>query len=156
MYKIKFGGRTHYVQKKEDAHGNTRHVYLTFSCCKCGGNNPYPAIIEKIKGEKLDKKYIWIRQIENGKIGEYKNDGIPISLEADDYMIPQSLFNEVKNIIENFREFYSKEKLTILLHGKPGTGKTTLIRYIACLLGLPVTVINSNNVNQLGDVIKND
>lgn len=58
---------------------------------------------------------------------------------------------------EAFTEMGIKNPVTLLLYGKPGTGKTEFVRYAAHELGLPIFVLNFSQMidSHLGETSKN-
>ena len=75
----------------------------------------------------------------------------------EDIFLPPDTKEEIKGLVENFlssQEFYSKNKIPwkrgILLYGKPGNGKTSIIRTIMSMYNFkPVTIAPGANEEAL-------
>ncbi len=97
--------------------------------------------------QERDRSNLHIRVIEG--------DDIPYTKDHtwEDLFLPTSIKNEVKGLVENFlasQEFYVKNRIPwkrgILLYGKPGNGKTSIIRTIISQYNFkPVTIVPEAN-----------
>ena len=71
----------------------------------------------------------------------------------EDLFLPQEIKDQVKGLVENFlasKEFYLQNKIPwkrgVLLYGKPGNGKTSIIRTIMSVYNFkPVTIVAGAN-----------
>ena len=71
----------------------------------------------------------------------------------EDLFLPQEIKDQVKGLVENFlasKEFYLQNKIPwkrgVLLYGKPGNGKTSIIRTIMSVYNFkPVTILAGAN-----------
>lgn len=92
--------------------------------------------------QERDRSNLHIRVIE-GEDLPYTKDNT-----WEDLFLPEEIKNEVKGLVENFlasQEFYLKNRIPwkrgILLYGKPGNGKTSIIRTIMSMYNFkPVTI----------------
>lgn len=92
--------------------------------------------------QERDRSNLHIRVIEG--------EDLPYSKDYtwEDLFLPQEIKNDVRNIVESFlasKEFYLKNRIPwkrgILLFGKPGNGKTSIIRTIMSMYPFkPVTI----------------
>jgi AAA+ superfamily predicted ATPase len=95
----------------------------------------------------------WVleRDRSNLNIRVVDGDDIPYTkdLTWDDLVLPENIKLEMKNLVEGFlasKEFYHKNKMPwkrgMLLYGKPGCGKSTIIKTIMSMYNFkPVTII---------------
>ena len=109
------------------------------------------------------KVYMYRPEEFNAKL--YFHDGLGNTEWIDS--IYKTIFSSRK-AAEAFTEMGIKNPVTLLLYGKPGTGKTEFVRYAAHELGLPIFVLNfsqmidshlgetSKNINLIFDYIKNN
>lgn len=71
----------------------------------------------------------------------------------EDLFLPQEIKDQIKGLVENFlasKEFYLQNKIPwkrgVLLYGKPGNGKTSIIRTIMSVYNFkPVTIVAGAN-----------
>src|SRR5574337_390604 len=97
--------------------------------------------------QERDRSNLHIRVIEGEDIPYTKDHS------WEDLFLPESIKGEIKSLVENFlesKEFYSKNKIPwkrgILLYGKPGNGKTSIIRTIISNYNFkPVTIVPGAN-----------
>lgn len=97
--------------------------------------------------QERDRSNLHIRVIEG--------DDIPYTKDHswDELFLPESIKNEVRGLVENFlasQEFYAENRIPwkrgILLYGKPGNGKTSIIRTIISHYNFkPVTIVPEAN-----------
>lgn len=109
------------------------------------------------------KVYMYRPEEFNAKL--YFHDGLGHTEWIDS--IYKTIFSSRK-AAEAFTEMGIRNPVTLLLYGKPGTGKTEFVRYAAHELGLPIFVLNfsqmidshlgetSKNINLIFDYIKNN
>ncbi len=97
--------------------------------------------------QERDRSNLHIRVIEG--------DDIPYTKDHswEDLFLPQNIKDEVRSLVENFlasKDFYLQNKIPwkrgILLYGKPGNGKTSIIRTIIAQYNFkPVTIVAGAN-----------
>lgn len=97
--------------------------------------------------QERDRSNLHIRVIDG--------DDIPYTKEAtwDELFLPDDIKNEIRNLVENFlksKDWFFKNKIPwkrgILLYGKPGNGKTSIIRTIMSEYNFkPVTIMAGAN-----------
>jgi ATPase family associated with various cellular activities (AAA) len=97
--------------------------------------------------QERDRSNLHIRVIEG--------DDIPYTKDHswEDLFLPESIKNEVRGLVENFlasKDFYLENRIPwkrgILLYGKPGNGKTSIIRTIISQYNFkPVTIVAGAN-----------
>lgn len=97
--------------------------------------------------QERDRSNLHIRVIEG--------DDIPYTKDHnwDDLFLPEDIKTEIRGLVENFlasQDFYNKSKIPwkrgILLYGKPGNGKTSIIRTIISQYNFkPVTIVPEAN-----------
>ena len=112
----------------------------------------YPAYI-KLRNEFDD--WVQARDRSNLQIRVIEGDDIPYTKDHswEDLFLPESIKNEVRGLVENFlasKDFYLENKIPwkrgILLYGKPGNGKTSIIRTIIAQYNFkPVTIVSGAN-----------
>ena len=97
------------------------------------------------------------------EIAVYRQDGFDIArkenckkLKVTDTVFKQIVLADILGAVHNWvfsKEFYKNHKipykLAILLHGQPGTGKSTMIRLIASLLDSPIIEVNVGSISSL-------
>lgn len=98
------------------------------------------------------KVYVYRPEEFNAKL--YFHDGLGNTEWIDS--IYKTIFSSRK-AAEAFTEMGIKNPVTLLLYGKPGTGKTEFVRYAAHELGLPIFVLNFSQMidSHLGETSKN-
>ena len=98
------------------------------------------------------KVYMYRPEEFNAKL--YFHDGLGNTEWIDS--IYKTIFSSRK-AAEAFTEMGIKNPVTLLLYGKPGTGKTEFVRYAAHELGLPIFVLNFSQMidSHLGETSKN-
>jgi ATPase family associated with various cellular activities (AAA) len=107
---------------------------------------------------KLRNKFdAWVQERDrsNSHIRVVEGDDIPYTKDQswDDLFLPPEIKKELKSSVENFlssKDFYLKNKLPwkrgIILFGKPGNGKTSIIRTIISEYDFkPVTIVAGAN-----------
>ena len=97
--------------------------------------------------QERDRSNLHIRVIEG--------DDIPYTKDHtwDDLFLPETIKGEIRGLVENFlasKDFYNESKIPwkrgILLYGKPGNGKTSIIRTIISHYNFkPVTIVPEAN-----------
>jgi len=97
----------------------------------------------------------WVQERDRGNLNIKVIDGEDIPYTKDygweDLFLPDNIKTEIKSIVENFlnsKDFYEKNKIPwkrgLLLYGKPGNGKTSLIRTIISKYNFKPVTISSN------------
>jgi hypothetical protein len=99
--------------------------------------------------------WVQARDRSNLHIRVIEGDDIPYTKDHtwDELFLPESIKTEVRSLVENFlasQEFYVKNRIPwkrgILLYGKPGNGKTSIIRTIISHYNFkPVTIVPEAN-----------
>lgn len=99
--------------------------------------------------------WVQARDRSNLQIRVIEGDDIPYTKDHswEDLFLPESIKNEVRGLVENFlasKDFYLENKIPwkrgILLYGKPGNGKTSIIRTIIAQYNFkPVTIVAGAN-----------
>lgn len=118
-----------------------------------------------ICSEKNQPKYVelrnafdkWVLERDRGNlhVRVIEGDDIPYTKDStwEELFLPEEIKNELKGLVENFlasKDFYLKNKIPwkrgILLYGKPGNGKTSIIRTVMSQYNFkPVTVVAGAN-----------
>ncbi len=118
-----------------------------------------------VVSEKNHQKYVelrnefdkWVTERDRGNlhVRVIEGDDIPYTKDNtwEDLFLPEEIKNEVKNLVENFlasKDFYLQNRIPwkrgVLLYGKPGNGKTSIIRTIMSMYPFkPVTVVAGAN-----------
>ena len=95
----------------------------------------------------------WIQERDRGNlhIRVIDGDDIPYTKETswEELFLPENIKTDIRGLVESFlssKDFYVKNKIPwkrgILLYGKPGNGKTSLIRTIISVYNFkPVTIV---------------
>jgi hypothetical protein len=96
--------------------------------------------------------WVLVRDRGNLHVRVIEGDDLPYTKDHtwDDLFLPNEIKIELKNLVENFlesKDFYLKNKIPwkrgVLLFGKPGNGKTSIIRTIMAMYPFkPVTVVS--------------
>jgi hypothetical protein len=96
-------------------------------------------------------QWVQLRDRSNLHIRVIDGEDIPYSKETtwEDVCLPDSIKLELKNLVEGFlssKDFYLQNKMPwkrgFLLYGKPGNGKTSIIKTIISMYGFkPVTIV---------------
>jgi hypothetical protein len=130
--------------------GNQQEDEVSFFVI-CSAKN-YEAYL-KLRNDFDD--WVQARDRSNLNIRVIEGDDIPYTKDHswEDLFLPQAIKDEVKSLVENFlasQDFYLKNKIPwkrgILLYGKPGNGKTSIIRTIIANYNFkPVTVVAGAN-----------
>lgn len=99
----------------------------------------------------------WVQERDRGNLHIRVIDGedIPYTKEStwDELYLPDDIKNEIRNMVENFlksKDWFFQNKIPwkrgILLYGKPGNGKTSIIRTIMSEYNFkPVTIMAGAN-----------
>jgi ATPase family associated with various cellular activities (AAA) len=118
-----------------------------------------------IASQKNVSKYVelrnqfdeWVLERDRGNlhVRVIEGDDIPYTKDStwEELFLPKEIKDEVKGLVENFlasKDFYLKNRIPwkrgILLYGKPGNGKTSIIRTIMSMYNFkPVTVVAGAN-----------
>ncbi len=118
-----------------------------------------------IVSEKNYDKYVelrnkfdeWVQARDRGNLHIRVIDGedIPYTKDSswEEMFLPEDIKSDIRSLVENFlssREFYLEKKIPwkrgILLYGKPGNGKTSIIRTIMSEYNFkPVTIVPGAN-----------
>lgn len=130
--------------------GNQQEDEISFFII-CSPSN-YEAYI-KLRNEFDD--WVQERDRSNLHIRVIEGDDIPYTKDHswEDLFLPQNIKDEVRGLVENFlasKDFYLQNKIPwkrgILLYGKPGNGKTSIIRTIIAQYNFkPVTIVAGAN-----------
>ncbi len=130
--------------------GNQQEDEISFFVI-CSEKN-YEAYIE-LRNQFDD--WVQERDRSNLNIRVIEGDDIPYTKDHswEDLFLPQTIKDEVRGLVENFlasKDFYLENKIPwkrgILLYGKPGNGKTSIIRTIIAQYNFkPVTIVAGAN-----------
>lgn len=130
-----------------------------------GNSNEDEVCFFTIVSAKNYEKYVgfrnafdaWVQQRDRSNLHIRVIDGedIPYTRDAtwDEMFLPESIKQDLRVLVENFlssRDFYLEKKIPwkrgILLYGKPGNGKTSIIRTIISEYNFkPVTIVPGAN-----------
>jgi AAA+ superfamily predicted ATPase len=103
----------------------------------------------------------WVQERDRSNLHIRVVDGEDIPYTKDnsweDLFLPEDIKKDMKELVENFlnsKDFYLEKKIPwkrgILLYGKPGNGKTSIIRTIISEYGFkPVTIVPGANVDSM-------
>lgn len=110
---------------------------------------------EYVKFRNSFDEWVTERDRSNLHIRVIEGDDLPYTKDHtwEDLFLPEDLKKEIKGLVENFlssKDFYVKNKIPwkrgILLFGKPGNGKSSLIRTIMSVYNFkPVTIVANAN-----------
>jgi hypothetical protein len=99
----------------------------------------------------------WVQQRDRGNLHIRVIDGEDLPYTKDhtweDLFLPKNIKDEVQSLVENFlasKDFYLQNRIPwkrgILLYGKPGNGKTSIIRTVMSMYNFkPVTIVPGAN-----------
>lgn len=99
----------------------------------------------------------WVQSRDRSNLHIRVVDGedIPYDKEStwEDLFLPQNIKTEIKNLVESFlasKDFYHQNKMPwkrgVLLYGKPGNGKTSIIKTLMSMYNFkPVTIVPGAN-----------
>jgi hypothetical protein len=99
----------------------------------------------------------WVSQRDRGNLHIRVIDGEDMPYTKDhtweDLFLPEEIKDQLKGLVENFlasKDFYAENRIPwkrgILLYGKPGNGKTSIIRTIMSMYNFkPVTIVPGAN-----------
>lgn len=99
----------------------------------------------------------WIQQRDRSNLHIHVVDGEDIPYTKDhsweDLFLPKNIKDEIQSLVESFlasKDFYLQNRIPwkrgILLYGKPGNGKTSIIRTIMSLYNFkPITIVPGAN-----------
>lgn len=99
----------------------------------------------------------WVQQRDRGNLHIRVIDGEDIPYTKDntweELFLPENIKTELQSLVENFlasKDFYAQNRIPwkrgILLYGKPGCGKTSIIRTVMSMYNFkPVTIVPGGN-----------
>ena len=110
---------------------------------------------EYVKFRNEFDEWVLERDRSNLHIRVIEGEDLPYTKDHtwEDLFLPEDIKSEIKGLVENFllsKDFYLENKIPwkrgILLYGKPGNGKTSIIRTIMSVYGFkPVTIAAGAN-----------
>lgn len=130
--------------------GNQNEDEISFFCLVSDNNyESYISLRNEFDSwvQERDRSNLHIRVVD-GEDVPYDKDS-----SWDELFLPENLKQELKNLVESFlasKDFYLQNKMPwkrgILLYGRPGNGKTSIIRTIISTYGFkPVTIVPGAN-----------